>query len=237
MYDITKQLENRNIFGDMSFPRLVSYPRTGSHWLRMMLEVHLGMPSYVQSFFDPNPAQCWGFHIHNRLVEEPHPTEGPVIGLKNVIYLYRDPIDTIFSQLKYEKKLPRSWSGQADDRLNQDVEKISQEYYDHLQRWVFNHDDVENFMSLTYQELKDNPVEKLMLISTFLGMGGTIDTASEAVRRCDKSLTKKLTPHDRNALNDQSLNSPDQYAGQKRLFASRYGSAITKKFKGVYYVK
>lgn len=237
MYDITQQLEDRNIFDDMSFPRLVSYPRTGSHWLRMMLEVHLGMPSYVQSFFDPNPTQCWGFHIHNRLIEEPHHTEGPVVGLDNVIYLYRDPIDTIFSQLRYEKKLSNSWDGEVNGRLDQDVEKISQEYYIHLKRWLSNNSDVKNFMSLTYEDLKDDPVGKLMTISTFLGMGGTIDTASEAVRRCDKSLTKKLTPHDNSALNDQSLNRPDQYADQKRLFASRYGSTITEKFEGVYYVK
>ena len=237
MYDITRQLKDKSIFDDMSFPRLVSYPRTGSHWLRIMLEVHLGMPSYVQSFFDPSPTQCWGFHIHNRLIEEPHHTEGPVVGLKNVIYLYRDPIDTIFSQLRYEKKLSPSWNGEENERLSQDVKKISQEYHAHLKRWLFNNDDVDNFMSLTYEDLKGDPVGKLMAISTFLGAGGTVDTASEAVRKCDKSLTKKLTPHDNNALNDQSLNRPDQYTDQKQLFTARYGNKIVEKFKSVYHVK
>ena len=87
MYDITYLLEQKNIMSDLGFPRLVSYPRTGSHWLRILVEKYTGIPSVVQSFFDNNPKEVWGFHIHDRIVGSWEPTEGPTTNLKKVIYL------------------------------------------------------------------------------------------------------------------------------------------------------
>jgi len=51
MFDIIYKIDELNIFNDLSFPRLISYPRTGSHWFRILMEVYLTMPSAVQSFF------------------------------------------------------------------------------------------------------------------------------------------------------------------------------------------
>ena len=134
MYDITDMLNRKGIMEDPEFPRLVSYPRTGSHWLRMMLELYFGMPSYVQSFFIKNPERCWGFHIHNRLISDPHWSEGKVDGLKNVIYLHRDPCDTIFSQMKYDDNIPYGWEGQFVSGMDENVERLVVEYKQHLER-------------------------------------------------------------------------------------------------------
>ena len=49
MFDITKKMEELNVFGDVYLPCLISYPRTGSHWFRILMEAYLREPSAVQS--------------------------------------------------------------------------------------------------------------------------------------------------------------------------------------------
>ena len=37
-------------YEDITFPFLVSFPRTGSHWLRMLMELYFDKPSLTRSF-------------------------------------------------------------------------------------------------------------------------------------------------------------------------------------------
>lgn len=233
MYDITWLLNKNNVFEDYTVPRLVSYPRTGSHWLRMMLEMSLGAPSYVQSFFDKNPSSCWGFHIHNRVVENPHWTEGPVTNLKNVLYLYRDPVDTIYSMLKYEKKIDSDWDGKTDYDLDSSVEQLITEYKAHLNRWMINNSDIENFMPLTYEELKNETKDSIIKVASFLNADVSHDRVSESIAKCDKSLTKKLTPHDPQALSSEYFSGKSNYVDNRSKFKTVYGPQIDDKFSRV----
>lgn len=233
MYDITGLLNKNNILKNNEVPRLVSYPRTGSHWLRIMLEATLGMPSYVQSFFDPNPTSCWGFHIHNRVVANPHRTEGLTANLKNVIYLYRDPVDTIYSMLKYEKKIPGNWDGSKTSEISTSVDKISIEYKNHLKRWMLDNEDIENFMSLTYEDLKYDTSGCLLTICEFLGVERSLQVISEAVERCDKKLTKELTPHDPQALSSEYSSVTSNYTNNRSKFREAYQDRIRDQFSQI----
>ena len=59
---------------DPSIIQLVSYPRTGSHWLRMLLEQYTSKYCSPTPFYkridetDINGSDCWGFHLHDRIV-------------------------------------------------------------------------------------------------------------------------------------------------------------------------
>jgi hypothetical protein len=78
-------------------PFLVSFPRTGSHWLRLIMELYFGRPSLVRVFYYPERTDYLTLHTHDIDLD---------IERRNVIYLYRDPVDTVYSQLNYYKESP-----------------------------------------------------------------------------------------------------------------------------------
>lgn len=233
MYDTTAALDQNRIKENLEFPRLVSYPRTGSHWLRMLLEAYLGEPSYVQSFFDPNPKSFWGFHIHNRRIGKFEPSEGSTLGLKKVIYLHRDPVDTIYSQLRYDQAISSKWNGERSSWLDQQVKTLIDEYRSHIIRWTRENSDIESIVCLSYEDLKNNPVESLSSVIRFLGKPVDESKILQVYEKCNKSLTKLVTPHDLAALSSEAVQDPKVYEGTRERFKSAYLSFIEKEFLGL----
>ena len=71
---------------------LVSFPRTGSHWLRLLMELYFERPSLVRVFYYPERTDYLTYHTHDLSLDVQHP---------RVIYLYREPVATIYSQMQY----------------------------------------------------------------------------------------------------------------------------------------
>ena len=74
---------------------LVSFSRTGSHWLRMLMELYFERPSLVRVFYYPDRRDYLTLHTHDMDLE---------VERRRVIYLYREPVSTIYSQLNYYKE-------------------------------------------------------------------------------------------------------------------------------------
>lgn len=117
---------------DTSLIRLVSYPRTGSHYVRIVIEDCIHCPCAPTSFLFNENTPPWGFHLHDRIVGSGN--EGAFSGFDSVIYLYRHPIDTIYSNIRYHES--ESWK------------TIAYEYKNHLERWMYNHSDCKTSMLL-----------------------------------------------------------------------------------------
>tara|TARA_R100000353_G_scaffold88121_1_gene65407 strand:- start:132 stop:839 length:708 start_codon:yes stop_codon:yes gene_type:complete len=216
MYDITYFLEKNRIFDDLHFPRLVSFPRTGSHWFRVMMEKYTGMPSVVRSFYDPNPKCVWGFHIHDRFIGIYEHSEGPTRNLKNVIYLYRNPCDTIFSLLKYDNVIPQGWRGNFNKQIMKKTISYSKEYRAHLDRWLNNNSDIENIIIIKYEDLKQASTFRQVI--EFLGFLWDEEKFLKILKQTDKKSIKNLTIHDDMVINVEDLNA--EYAGreQRKMF-------------------
>ncbi|MGB1288530.1 MAG: hypothetical protein ACPG7F_18490, partial [Aggregatilineales bacterium] len=73
-------------------PYLVSFPRTGSHWFRMVAELYFERPTLVRAFYYPEKTDYLFLHTHDIEID---------VERRNVIYLYREPVATIYSQLNY----------------------------------------------------------------------------------------------------------------------------------------
>ena len=221
MYNIYEGI--KAYYDDDSFPRLISYPRTGSHWLRIMLEEYLEMPCGPQAFFYPD-SPPWALHVHDRFVGQEAYQEGPVTNLKKVVYLHRDPIDTIFSQLKYEG---------FSEPTDREVDKLTEEYSLHIDRWLHNNEDISELFEITYEEMKLDTAASLRGILLFLGYAIDEDRIAKVCKQSSKSKTKSVTPHDPKALNAQSLNEPENYSFQKEAFKIKFGDRINNKFEGL----
>src|SRR5690606_25937856 len=82
-----------NFIADKEKPFLVSFPRTGSHWLRMILELYFERPLLTRTFyyFDKEDDYLL-LHTHDM---------GLTLLRENIIYIHRNPVDTVYSQINY----------------------------------------------------------------------------------------------------------------------------------------
>lgn len=188
-----------------------------------MMEAYLEKPCGPQSFLFPQNTP-WGLHVHDRVVGQGAYQEGPINNLKKVVYLHRDPASVIFSQLKYEGNavVPK-----------EHVEKLINEYATHLRRWRFENDDIENILDISYEEIKQDPAQAIAGVVRFIGHEVDDKKINSVCQHTDKSMTKRMTPHDPNALSDQSLLAPDEYARQRENFIDAFSDMISEKFEGL----
>ena len=204
---IPKYIKNEN------FPWFISFPRTGSHWLRIVMEYYLGIPALVQSWTIKNPSSFWAYHQHDYLLKE-------IKNKKNVLYLYRNPIDTLFSQMSYENE---NFSERIDYNINI--------YSNHLIRWRFNHNDIKNITICTYENLKNNPTSEITKILHFLQLCQKDiiideDKINNAYNEVSKDKVKEKTLY-----SEKSINITSNYEMKRIEFKNKYGNYILDKFK------
>lgn len=131
---------------DSGFPYLISFPRTGSHWLRMIMELYFEKPSLVRAFYYKNATSFTCYHRHDEKLE---------IQRKNVIYLYRNPVDTIYSQMNYYKE-------HIEDTYR--IKYWANLYGRHLKKWLIDEAFTNKKTVLTYDGLKSNMEQEFVKI-------------------------------------------------------------------------
>lgn len=108
----------------------VGVSRSGSHWLRIVLEEYMQGKSPVSNFIackdDINVLMS---HLND--FKGTHDMQLDFVA-DNVIYLYRNPIDCIFSNLKYDQTT-------IDNK--QSIDNYLNIWIKHIQKWLFD----ENF--------------------------------------------------------------------------------------------
>lgn len=159
-------------------PFLVSFPRTGSHWLRMVMELYFERPSLVRVFYYPKRRDYLTLHTHDMELD---------VVRQNVIYLYREPVDTVYSQMNYEK-----------DDLN-DLVRIrhwSGLYGRHLEKWLFAETFSARKTVIRYDRLRDTPEPEFTKICAHFGQALDADRLAKAMSRVTKEKVKEKTPHD-----------------------------------------
>lgn len=130
----------------------VSFPRTGSHWFRQILELYLERPSYTASFYYKNKP--WGFHTHATNINGHrfrYHNSLPEDNWKGFLYLDRiDKCKTIYSLIKF--------MGWGFDQ--QRIVGISNDIDNHRKKWI-------KFISsyggayITYEDIKTKNFERL----------------------------------------------------------------------------
>ena len=229
IYDI-EHLYRQHLQNNLEFPRLISYPRCGSHWFRYIMEYTLEMPCIVSSykFANPNIEDCWGLHIHDRRLDNSDCP--PTKNLKKVIYLWRNPVDVIYSQLRYDGKLPDIFSPSHIRSLDLDVKYLIREYANHLQRYRFKNEDIAEFLEITYEQMKEN-TEAIMIKSMgFLNLKFDKEKLRKVISECTK-LKISQGIHDKPAIDMIAAIRPEQHKKNKDVFKSIYGKFITRELK------
>jgi hypothetical protein len=79
-----------------SLPLFISYPRTGAHWINSVMELYFDRPRLREgrpTFLDRSRTDWMWFHDHDLDLQIKH---------TNVLYMYREPVATIYSYLVHQ---------------------------------------------------------------------------------------------------------------------------------------
>lgn len=182
---------------------LISFPRTGSHWLRMLMELYFERPSLVRAFYYPDKTDYLTYHTHDMELDVEHPT---------ALYLYRDPVDTIYSQLNYHKESP-------NDKTR--ITHWSDMYGRHLDKWLHR----ENFTSkktvLRYDRLLGDLNAEFSKVTAHFGQSLDLDKLAQASMSTTKQETKRKTAHD-----PQVVSGRPDYELTRDVFRTHYADLV-----------
>lgn len=193
---------------DPHWPALVSFPRTGSHWLRMLLELSTGVPSLKRQFFYFNPDRYLFWHTHDDDLN---------FQCRRVIYLQRDPIDTVYSQLQYVRD--------SGDDANA-VLACSAQYLAHLRKWLGQPEGVDSLLEISYQELLRDPSSCVRKVVDFLDEPWSDERFALARARVTKEVVRLKTA----TSDDRVISLKDDYAAGRERFRQRFAVKIRQQF-------
>lgn len=188
---------------DPDFPFLISFPRTGSHWLRMVMELYFEKPSLVRIFYYKDATDFTCYHRHD---------EDLSIQRKNVIYLYRSPVETIYSQLNYY---------QEDIYDRKRIEYWAELYGLHLKKWLLEETFTIQKTVVTFEGMKKHMEEEFKKICDHLSVTFNRERLQPALMKVTKTEVKRKTLHDRKVINLSGA-----YRVEKEKFERRYSSFI-----------
>lgn len=193
-------------------PYLVSFPRTGSHWLRMFLEMYFDRPLLTRSFFRHDNDDFLLLHVHDN--------QQPVPDRRDTLYLHRGVVSTLFSELTYRH------GPAAPDLPWGVVEACSREYERDLMKWLVGGDFALRKHVVAYEWMLDRPMDVLPGVIEFLG--GDPDTARIA------DLWPRVTHESVAEAAGDNPKVVDQHGSKelrKELFRYRFGSKISAMFR------
>jgi hypothetical protein len=182
---------------------LVTFPRTGSHWLRMLMEIYFEQPSLVRLFYYPENRDFLTLHTHDLDLD---------VERSHVIYLYRDPVDTIFSQLYYH--------GETLNDRNRIV-YWSDLYSRHLDKWLHHERFTSRKTILTYEGMREDLAAEFIKITEHFGRKFDKIRLEQSAKLISKETVKQKTRHDKKTVQLNNF-----YEVQREDFRKLQGSFV-----------
>lgn len=213
LYDKKSRASNKLIekhTSNLDFPFLISFPRTGSHWLRQLMELYLEKPALVRAFYFHNSKDFWAYHDHDFNLQ---------LVRKNIIYLYRNPIDTVYSQLRFDNL-------KIDDRIQ--IKYLSTIYGLHLNKWIFEENFTTDKTIISYENLKKSPFEEFSKILSHLNIKPERRRFESILLQVSKQSLLKKTKHDNRVINTQI-----NYENEREFFRKNFGDLVLESIKKV----
>lgn len=182
---------------------LVSFPRTGSHWLRMMMELYFNRPSLVRVFYYPDITNYLTLHTHDKDLTVAH---------ENVIYLYRDPVDTVYSQLNY-------YNEDVNDETR--IGYWSNQYGKHLYKWLLQEKFTKKKTVITYEGMKRDLLSEFSKITDHFEEKYDKEKVLAAASVITKEEVKNKTSHD-----PQVVQIKAEYGGMREDFRANHSQQV-----------
>ena len=198
-------------------PLFISFPRTGSHWINCVMELYFDRPRLREqrtTLFDKSRTDWMWFHDHDLDLK---------IRREGVLYLYREPVSVVFSNLNYYSKLPESPFFRKSPLAAEAkaILRFCDNYREHLRKWILS--DARARTVVRYDLFKSDPAGEFQKVC--LHFGRPFDRA-----RMEWAFAK-VTPEalaaatvDKAALSQELLGKG--YEGERKAFSERWADQI-----------
>ena len=188
---------------DPDFPYLISFPRTGSHWLRMIMELYFDRPLLVRSFYEHSNSNYMLYHTHDMNFTDKR---------KSVIYLYRNPVDTVYSQILYYKH---------DFRNKLLVTFWMNYYFTHVLHWLKEDKHTVQKTILTYENLKQDMGNEFGKVCAHFNAAFDSDRIIQCSNKITKAEVKKNSTYIASVMTIS-----EEYEQNRTWFRNNYGTYI-----------
>ena len=188
-----------------NLPYLVSYPRTGSHWVRLVMEGYFEKPSLVVLFNKTGENGFTCYHTHDLT------SDGLTTGSlekREVIYLYRDIAETVYSNLKYNNK--------SMDNENF-IKTYSESYAKNLTKWMSKCDGDDDKLLLSYKALKNDFSTEFKKLTDYFGEDLDKEKLDKITEGLNKDKVKSSTTNIYSKIDDSKV-----YNDSRRVFMDKY---------------
>jgi len=142
-------------------PLFISFPRTGSHWINCVMELYFDRPRLREvrtTLFDKTRRDWMWFHDHDLDLKISH---------QHVLYLYREPVSTFFSNLTYYSRLPESPFYRKSPLATEEkaIGQFCEDYRNHLKKWLLSSEKAHT--SVRYDKLKSDRAAEFQKICRY----------------------------------------------------------------------
>jgi len=186
---------------DPNYPHLVSFPRCGSHWIRSLIEIYFKNKDKNEfQFRNAKYFKC--NHVHDMDLS---------YKLYDVIYLYRNPFDVIYSSMCYYK---------FDLKNMNKIDGLIKQYCDNILKWMYNEDFTKKKTIITYENMLETPHEEFSKICNHFGE--VFDKERfDKIGKVSKEFIKSRTTYDK-----KIINISENYDSKKEQFREEYEKHI-----------
>lgn len=185
-------------------PLFISFPRCGSHWLNCVMELYFDRPRLREgrtTFIDRKRKDWMWFHDHDLDLK---------LNRNPVLYLYRDPVDVMFSDTMSER-------GKIDLDF---ITRRSQLYKNHLKKYLINNN---NQYNINYKNLVHNFDNAFKIVVDFFDK----DFNKNKLDRIKSIVTKEAIikrSRDKQFISKKLVSS--DYKKQREVFRRDFGEKI-----------
>ncbi|KAM4903174.1 sulfotransferase 6B1-like [Sylvia borin] len=250
---------------------LAGYPKSGTNWLSQILTDLIAISQnktpgsessvnaeevfpYLEAGDTEKYERMSKFPSPRFMVTHLRPENLPKSIFKNkvkILLLIRNPKDLATSYYHFSNALPAAPSYETWDDFFTDfmTKKLAWGcYFEYLSEWN-KYADQENIMTITYEEVKENPALAVKTIATFFGIPLTEEELQLVVERCSFQSMKKNSEKTHGAVGNilfrkggvsdwKNLFTEDQNEKMDKAFEERIaGTKLGKKLKYDLYCK
>ena len=182
---------------------LASYPRSGNTWIRLMIanlffenvkiDSLITLQEYVPDIHFQKKARYKKINGKYKIVKTHNPFYE---GLKNVLYIYRNPLDVAWSYFNFLKETGNSNPTDIDDfiKKNFDGSIAFGRWDEHVSSFFYEQKEKDNkIYFFQYEEINKNPKLFLEALTKIVHNPKSEKEIDEAIEKSSPQLVKQLT--------------------------------------------
>jgi hypothetical protein len=198
--------------GDIAY--LVGFPRSGNHYVSVCLEKYTDNRSPISNYRGLAGRSLTVYRIHAGEFRGTHDLKMDA-RFRKVVFLYRNPVDTLYSYCRYEGIRPNM------ERIRQEADFWAR----HTMKWMFTEGHSRRKVILCYERLLADFCREFGRLLDFFGLGKD----AERMRQIRQSTTKEEIKALVDRKDNKVINVTEEYRVGKAEFVKEFGQIIVER--------